>query len=156
MKIVHDRNLNVRPRVLEIAGTLSKYVGLGLAVTVAVAVPWSALVALDLRFSPRLPRGHGLPQWQRLAQIHCCGAQALLSCSTPRLGGIQLGAPGWPRRRDVSLAALCRLWLSFHATATGLRGRLAFDRFARSRARRRGGNGHCGGGRSARLHADSS
>ena len=79
MKIVHDRNLNVRPRVLEIAGTLSKYVGLGLAVTVAVAVPWSALVALDLRFSPRLP-------WAIPAGMaYMCAATAYLNGS------------GWPK-----------------------------------------------------------
>jgi len=37
------------------AGALLRPVGIGLAVTVGVAIPWSALAVLNLRLSPRVP-----------------------------------------------------------------------------------------------------
>jgi len=45
----------VTHRTLQVAGALLKHVGLGLAVVIAVAIPWSALAAFNLRLSPHVP-----------------------------------------------------------------------------------------------------
>jgi len=69
----------VVPRALQVGGTLLKHVGVGLVVAVAVAAPWSALVVLNVRYSPRVP-------WAIPAGIaYACLAMAYLNGS------------GWPR-----------------------------------------------------------
>jgi membrane protease YdiL (CAAX protease family) len=129
MKIVHDSNQYVRPRALKIAGMVAKYVGLGLAVTVAVAVPWSVLGVLNLRLSPRLPwaipaglayicaataylNGSGWPKSTSAARKRCFRAQPLL-----------LGEFNWALLGG--LAAVTSLWLLYAAagnlSAPGLR-----------------------------------
>jgi membrane protease YdiL (CAAX protease family) len=104
------------------AGTLSKYVGLGLAVTIAVTVPWSVLAMLNLRLSPRVP-------WAIPAGIaYLCAATAYLDGS------------GWPQSTSADrkryfraqplglaefnwallagLAAVTSLWLLFAASGS--------------------------------------
>jgi membrane protease YdiL (CAAX protease family) len=88
MNIVLDNDLDVTHRALKIAATLLKHVGLGLAVTIAVTIPWSALAVLNLRLSPRLP-------WAIPAGFaYICAAAAYLNGS------------GWPK----SSSAARRRW----------------------------------------------
>jgi membrane protease YdiL (CAAX protease family) len=76
---VDDNDLYVTWRVINLAGTLLKHVGLGLAVTVAVTIPWSALAGLNLRLSPRVP--WAIP----VGFAYICAATAYLNGS------------GWPK-----------------------------------------------------------
>jgi membrane protease YdiL (CAAX protease family) len=107
-------------RALQTAGALFKHVGLGLAVVVAVATPWSALVVFNLRLSPHVP-------WAIPAGIvYVCLAFAYLNGS------------GWPKSTSTArrryfraqplvlaefnwallagLAAVTSLWLLFAAS----------------------------------------
>jgi membrane protease YdiL (CAAX protease family) len=120
IKIDHDVDLYVTPRARKIAGTLFKHVGLGLTVTVAVAVPWTALAMLNLRLSPRVPwaipaglayigaataylNGSGWPKSTSAARQRCFRAR--------RLG---LAEFNWALL--AGFAAVTSLWLLFAAS----------------------------------------
>ncbi len=109
-------------RALQVAGVFFKHVGLGLAVAVAVATPWSALVVFNLSFSPHVP--WAIP----VGVAYVCLAMAYLNGS------------GWPKSTSAArrcyfraqplvlaefswallagLAAVTFLWLCFVASGS--------------------------------------
>jgi membrane protease YdiL (CAAX protease family) len=120
MIIVHDNGLYVTRRAPNLAGTLCKHVGLGLAVTVAVAVPWSVLAVLNLRLSPCVP-------WAIPAGLaYLCAATAYLNGSGwPK--STSAARKRWFRAQPLDLAefnwallagfaAVTSLWLLFAAS----------------------------------------
>ena len=107
-------------RALQTAGALLKYVGLGLAVAVAVAAPWSALVIFNLRLSPHVP--WAIPAgiayvWLAMAYLNGSGWPKSTSAARRRYFRAQpLAWAEFNWAFLAGLAAVASLWLLFAAS----------------------------------------
>jgi membrane protease YdiL (CAAX protease family) len=116
----------MKVRALATVATASKHVGLGLAVMVAVTVPWSALALLNLRLSARLPWAIPLGiAYVGAAASYLNGSGWPKSTSAPRKRGFRAH---WLAVAELNwallagMAAVAALWFLYAAS-----GELAFQ-----------------------------
>jgi len=107
-------------RALQVVGAIFKHVGIGLAVTVGIAIPWSAIAVINLRFSPHVP--WAIPvgvAYVCLAMSYLNGGGWPKSTSAARKRNFRaqpLVLVGFSWALLAGLAAVTSLWLCFAAS----------------------------------------